>query len=787
MFFVPMAAAALVAVVGWARGWTRATTFALVAGFAANGAANAAHARDRALETPLRHVLDAAVGGFSLASLGPGGEHPPIPTRASLVEDAAPRDGFVSLRVTVSAVQIGDRWQAVSGGAGLTVSGTASVARVSEWRAGRAIQAPVTFRRPARYLNDGVPDFERDLALDGTTLLGTVKSGLLVDVTARGSWLDEAASRARARIRRAVDQWVGPFSPTSAALVTAVLIGDRAAIPDDVRERLQASGTYHVIAISGGNIAVFVVIVSALCRLAGLGPRGAAMLTLLVLLAYAGVVVSGPSVRRAVCVAVLYLGARAVDHRAPPWHAASMACAALLAVWPLDLRDVGFVLTFGAASALLAVADTMRQPGWPVAARWLLQSMGASLAVEAVLLPVQALAFGRVSLAGIVVNLVAVPAMTIAQLAGLVVVAGDLVGRGASLAAWAAHAGVTLLLGGASLVEIAPWLAGRAPPPAWSAVALYYGALAAAARGRGWPRVASGVVCVATACVIAFGLPATLRGGAPTDRLRVTMLDVGQAEAILLEPRGEPPILIDTGGSPFGGGLDIGTRVVAPALWARGVTSLGTMLITHGDPDHMGGAAGVLASVAVGEAWFGIRVPRHEPGNELLADLASRRVVVRNLRAGGAMTHGGVRLRVLHPPEPDWERQRVRNDDSVVFEAVYGDAAILLAGDITAQVERAIVPQLTPARVRVLKVAHHGSRTSTSRELLEAWRPQLALVSAGRGNTFGHPAREVVERLEQAGARVLRTDRDGQITLETDGRSVTWRTFNGATSPTPPR
>jgi competence protein ComEC len=148
---------------------------------------------------------------------------------------------------------------------------------------------------------------------------------------------------------------------------------------------------------------------------------------------------------------------------------------------------------------------------------------------------------------------------------------------------------------------------------------------------------------------------------------------------------------------------------------------------------------------------------------------------------------GGVRLRVLHPPEPDWERPRVRNDDSVVLEAVYGDVAILLAGDITAQVERAIVPELTPARVRVLKVAHHGSRTSSSRELVEAWRPQLALVSAGRGNTFGHPAREVVERLEQAGARVLRTDRDGQITVETDGHTLTWRTFTGETSPTPPR
>jgi competence protein ComEC len=186
----------------------------------------------------------------------------------------------------------------------------------------------------------------------------------------------------------------------------------------------------------------------------------------------------------------------------------------------------------------------------------------------------------------------------------------------------------------------------------------------------------------------------------------------------------------------------------------------------------MGGAAGVLASLPVGESWFGIRVPRHAAGNDLLEELAARRVGVRYLRASRAMDLAGMRVRVLHPPEPDWERQRVRNDDSVVLEVTYGDVAILLLGDVSADVERALAPQLTPARVRILKVAHHGSRTSTSQVLLDAWRPHVALVSAGRGNSFGHPAREVLERLHHAGARVLRTDQDGEITVETDGRAV---------------
>ena len=138
-----------------------------------------------------------------------------------------------------------------------------------------------------------------------------------------------------------------------------------------------------------------------------------------------------------------------------------------------------------------------------------------------------------------------------------------------------------------------------------------------------------------------------------------------------------------------------------------------------------------------------------------------------------------MRIRVLHPPAPDWERRRVRNDDSVVLELAYGDVTVLLTGDISAEVEREILPMLTRSPTRILKVAHHGSRTSTSRELLSEWRPQLALISAGRGNTFGHPAPEVLSRLEAIGARVLRTDLHGQITLETDGREIRVKTLQG--------
>ena len=799
LLLMAMAMSAAAAGMAYVFGWTRAAVVALVAGFAACGAANAAGARDRAIDTSLRRALDTAFGGFSLDSLGPAGAHDPVRTRARLLEDASVRDGYASLSLAVEAVRLGDAWHASAGHVRLSVTGTPSPDALSAWRAGRTIEAPVSFRRAARFLNDGVPDFERELALDGTTLLGSVKSGLLVDVVGRGTRLDEAAAAGRARIREAVTRWVGARSATSAALVTAVLIGDRAAIPDNVRDTLRAAGTYHVIAISGGNIAVFVVLVSALGALAGLGPRPAAALTIGVLLAYAALVVSGPSVRRAVLVAVVYLSARTIDHRAPAWHAASIACGGVLVAWPLDLLDAGFVLTFGAAAALLAASPVVRGLSLAPPLRALLLAVAASAAVEAVLLPVQALVFARVSLAGIALNLIAVPMMAVAQIGGLAVVALDLLGASASWPAWAADIAVKAVLGSGRVVEAAPWLPGPVRPPPAPIVAVYYVALAVATFARRGARAAGFAVWVVTATIVLAGSPEWLRhvgrGFSPADdfspagpqardlhtsgHLRVTMLDVGQAEAILLEPPSGGPVLIDAGGSPFGSGLDVGARVVTPALWARGVNWLSALLVTHGDPDHLGGVPGVLAHMAVREGWLGIAVPGHAPGEALIADLRRHATPVRSMRAGDAVDRGGVRWRVLHPPEPDWERRRIRNDDSVVLEVVLGDVAMLFTGDVGAAVERAIVPRLTAAPIRVLKVAHHGSRTSTSRELLEAWRPQLALISAGRGNTFGHPAPDVVRRLEAVGARVLRTDRDGQITVTTDGRRLWWRTFVG--------
>jgi len=778
-------------VIAWRYGVSRTTVACLTLGFWVSSVVLTSSALDRARHPALRQLLEREFGGFEISTLGPEADHDPILARAVLIEDASPREGYVSLRVDVTALRLMDAWHPVEGGVIVSVGGAAPRDRVLEWRAGRTIEAPMVFRRPARFLNDGVPDFEEAAARDGIALFGSIKSARLVQLVSHAGPIDELAADIRAHVRTALAAWVGPHSPVSEAIAAAVLIGDRTGVPDETRDALQAAGTYHVIAISGGNIAILAAGACALLALVGIRGRPGALLTIAVLIAFATVVTAGPSVWRATVMAIAYFVARVVDQRTPVWQAMAVAVAIILVTRPLDLADPGFLMTFGATAALIEGARRgvallpagLQSPSRSaMAARptavlsWIVATLIGSLAVEVALLPVSASAFSRVTSAGLILNLLAVPAMGVVQIAAMAVTLINESPLLAYSAGWTTHIAASALISSADLVKAAPWLAARVPPPAVWLVLVYYVALVATVIGRGHLRLASAVVYLAALVAVVSGADVTRFGRTGAALLRLTVFDVGQGESMLIET-GAHTLLVDTGGAPFGGGIDIGRRVLAPALWARGIRSLDALLVTHGDPDHLGGAVAVADDFRPRQIWEGIRVPQHLPTQDLMHEAARLRIPITPLRAGETMHLDEVQLRVLHPTPPDWERRRVRNDDSVVLEVVYRDVAILLTGDISADIERAVVPRLTPARIRVLKVAHHGSRTSSSSALLEQWRPQFAVISCGRGNRFGHPTLEVLQRLEAIGATILRTDLDGQIELETDGRLVRRRTF----------
>jgi len=802
--------------------------------FCCGGALLAADAWQRAWRPPLRARFEALAEEQRDEAVRQGRRLPEDAEAFAIVygtlrADAAPSDAGVSLSISVEGMDAGETGSApasaesfggkalaersATGGILVTVTGSLAADRMDAWRAGRHVRLPVQLHRAARYLDPGVPDHERALARRGTTLVGTVKSAALVEITARGSIVDEALSAARAFSRHAIAAAVGRWSAQSAAIVAAIVIGDRAGLDPDVQRRLQEAGTYHVIAISGGNIAILAGLFIGLFRFAGWLGRTAMLLSIAALVAYAAFVGNGASVDRATVMAALYFAARAIDHRSPPLNALAVTAALLVLADPLAVTDPAFVLTLGATAAILVVVPVTYRPALPGRPRraqsrpqQILRAIGsaastmfvASAAAEAVLFPVAATVFSRVTFAGLVLNFLAIPLMAVAQIAGMVVVPLAATSAGAAaFAGFAAHLGAAGLVASADLLRFAPFLAYRIAPPSIAAVATYYAAVAVwwtlwrrrvaitgsreSSAERWLRRASAGAAAIAALWILTD--PHTLIAGHGDGRLHLTAIDVGQGDAIFIVfPRGST-LLVDAGGLSSSSAFDIGDRVVAPVIRDAGFRRLDLLAVTHGDPDHVGGAAAIVEEFRPREVWEGIPVPRSEPLARLRTLAQARGARWANVYAGDQVLIDEVNVIARHPAPADWERQKVRNDDSIVLELRWRDVSIVLTGDAGKAVEHDIAAAFPPARLRVVKIPHHGSLTSSAPEFVAALHPQIAIVSAGRTNHFGHPVPEILDRYRTAGAQVFRTDQDGAVTVTSDGYSLHVDTFAAQTEP----
>jgi competence protein ComEC len=745
-----------------------------------------------------------AVAAFVLASrVSLGALHPPLEqaVRAGghdilalegvLRQDASPSGNGVSLSLDVTAIAASGRRIETSGGVIAGVSGEMARGRIREWTAGREIRATGLLREPGTFRDPGVPDREVALARRGTRFIGSVKSGALVEVVSAASWFDEHAAAARQFARDTIDRAVGRWSRESAAIVIAILIGDRVGLDDEVQRRLQEAGTYHVIAISGGNIAILAGLLLGALRLARLTSRAALVAAILLLVAYARLVGGGPSVTRATLMAGMYLLAQVGDHRSPPLNALAVAGGLIVVATPLSVLDPAFALTFGATLGILVGASRLRSS--VPRSIWLRAPSAlfiASLSAEVALLPVAAASFSRVTFAGLVLNFFAIPLMSLAEVAGMATLA--LAPVSATLASWAgflAHVGAAGLVRTAAFVDFAPWLVFRVPPPSWAATICYYAgwglwlllpglpADEALPRRRAWLRAGAWCAIVGSAAWIVVSPVGRIRGAIGDGRLHVTFIDVGQADSILVRFPDARTMLVDTDGS-MTGSFDVGSRVILPVLWAHDVYALDVLALSHGDPDHAGGAAAILRDFRVREVWEGVPVPR-DPLLTAAGEQARRRGVAWHTRtAGERFTIGGVTVRVWHPPPPDWERQKVRNDDSIVLELRFKDVSVWLPGDIGRDVERVLAPQLESAPLAILKVPHHGSVSSSSPELLRAIRPAIAILTVGSGRPNG-TLEPVLARYRQFNTAVFRSDEDGAVEVETDGTVVEVKTFGG--------
>jgi competence protein ComEC len=631
-------------------------------------------------------------------------------------------------------------------------------------------------------------------------VVATIRSRAL-DVT---GWVDSPAAALERLRRGAADALTAAIPEPEAGLAAGIVIGLRDRVDRDLAADFTTVGASHVVAISGWNIAI---VGATIAALAGrLGRRRRAVILSVAIVAYVLFAGASPSVVRAAAMAGVVLLARETGRAGRAAAALGWAAAILLVVEPALILDAGFQLSTLATAGILAWSDRIdrrlrtvaggRLPGW------LAESLAVSLAAQAATLPVVIATFGRLAVIAPALNLLVVPlvapamaAALIALLGGAIAVLGGpaIIATIAGLPAWALLTAIcTIVRAGAAL----PIASVTLEPPwtivfAAAVVVVPVAVVLARRRSRRTPRRSAppdrprpspatvpaphprtGLPArlAALALAIAVGGLALAAAHRVDGATRITVLDVGQGDSILVEGGRGGRMLIDGGPDPGRLLVELDRRLPP---WDR---RLDVLVLTHPHEDHVAGLALLIERYRVGRTYeTGMRGPG--PGyaafvRALAAPTAPPDGV---LATGARIALDDIEFRVLWPdpgrvPREPPDGGRGINDASIVLLGEVAGRRFLLTGDVEDDVDPILAQRGLPT-IDILKVAHHGSATATTSAFLEAIQPRVAIVSAGADNPYGHPKKSTIERLAATGARVLRTDTDGSVavTIDPDG------------------
>ncbi|HLW51812.1 MAG TPA: ComEC/Rec2 family competence protein [Candidatus Angelobacter sp.] len=695
---------------------------------------------------------------------------------------------------------------------------------------GDRVRFTAKLRTPRNFRNTGAFDYQGYLRGLGIAVIASAPTEQIELLPGKsgarfGFW--------RRRIRRSILEHLGGSSlrpglwnREDAALFAAMVIGEDSLLERNVREEFQKTGVYHLLVVSGMNVALLAFALFWLARRLRAPEWAATLITILLSAFYAYIAGMGVPIQRAVLMLAVFLLARLLYRDRASLNATGAAALAVLVWSPATLFDAGFQLTFLALLAISGIGLPVLARGsqpyrralqhfdstnydltldpklaqlrldlrliagrlarfiGATPARWLVTAL-ASMTVAAfelivvssitqavLVLPMRAY-FHRAAIIGLPANAAVLPLAGVMLNSAVAAIALSYISWPlARVVAWIAAGALhwTLAcLGWLGHLHISQW---RVPDAGWMISAIAAGgivlALALVRRGGKLALATGGFALLASSMIAAFVVTAPrIEPG----RLEITAIDVGQGDSLLLiSPQGRT-MLVDAGGSfgPARGEFDFGEDVVSPYLWSRGVDRLDVIALTHAHGDHIGGLARAVENFRPRELWVGIN-PETNVLKHLYEVCAANGVAVRRHVAGEELDWAGTHIRVLSPPA-DWQpKAKPMNDDSLAFLISFGHSRALLAGDLERKMEKFIAGEAPAADL--LKVAHHGSATSTTPELLAAVHPRFAVISVGAHNPFGHPRIAVLQRLQDSRVLTYRTDLLGAVTFQLDGQSV---------------
>ena len=822
--------------------WYRACALLAVGGFMAAGAASAPLFEVRFAPNHIRHLAEWGLDTNGTVQLEgvvvtaprhtPSGDEFDLESRR-LLSGADARPVIGRLRLRIAGWNGPDTTEAASN---LHLQYGDSI------RAAVRLRRPHVYRNPgefdyARYME----------AIEDVYWEGNVKSAALVEkLPADHHPYDRArllVPHIRERLFQGIDRLYPPWSAEGrdGAVLKAVLLGERSSLDSDTIEDFRRSGLYHLLVIAGLHVGLLALLAELGLRLLGLREDARFILVLAFLLGYASLVEQRAPTLRATLIIAVYLVARLLYRRHVALNAIGLAALLLLLARPAWLFESGFQLSFcaalliaGLAAPILArttepyrsgllqihavdrdpslapclaqfrldvrslitalrarVAFLDRHPAWADALvtgpsrafLWTANIVLFSVVLQLGLIFPMVEIFHRVAFAGVALNALAIPVMTVLLAVALPTMV--LAATVPFLALWCGRL-VTPAVGAlfflAQLPHLPTWLSYRVPdPPIWVAWGSAL-SMVAAALVLGRSRKAFGA-CVTAAAVFAVLLcHAPFASRLPRGVLEVTALDCGGGEALLVVLRDQTTMLFGAcgGRSRLNPGVagtrrwDPGENIVSPYLWWRGLRSIDVLALADAHGDHLAGLSTVAENFHVGEFWHGEVVP-NPSYEELTQSLQRRGVRIRQVAAGDVVFHGSTSVQILWPPaKPSWSRN-ASPDDAVVVRIVDGEGTVLVPGDISSAVERQLVNSIAQLAGRVLKVTHQGAKSYSSPEFLARVSPQVAVVT---GESSSLPNPETLARLRSVGARVLRPEMDGAVTVEIKGSALTVHTYS---------
>ncbi len=555
------------------------------------------------------------------------------------------------------------------------------------------------------------------------------------------------------------------------AVLEALLLGDRGRMDESISRALQDAGIFHLFAISGAHIAIISFILFSFFRFLRISTRSSYVMLMLILIVYAFLVEGRPSILRATTMTLIFLLGKLIWRETTLFNTISISAFALLCINPFSLFDAGFQLTYMATMSIVIFYPKFIKylPKWPLR---ISEIFSLSAASQVGVLPIIAKTFNRITFSSLFLNFAALPLVALIMISGYIFLCFSFISPViANYLVQAVIFLINLLISISHLFDRFSFLSFRIPNPHTATIIgyflfLFFLLLPWKKKKLKWLSLAGFLVFLAV--LITYPFPSYSKN------LKVTFIDVGQGDSILVEFPGQKKMLID-GGGLFTGGFDIGERVLSPFLWKKGIKKIDYLVSTHPHPDHLNGLIAVARNFRVREFWESLGPTENNFYEELLRNLAPSILKKRMFNNDSHLIDGTV-IDILHPKESRLPISSIDNELSMVLRLSYGQTSFLFTGDIGQKAEQDILENIRLIKSDIMKSPHHGSLSSSSEEFLSAVNPTVIVICVGENNRYNFPNPIILQRYREIGAAIYRTDTHGAIEITSDGQRFSVKT-----------